>query len=199
MRLFVSLTALLLALPAAARGTDFASAAEGAQRLDGLEPFLTRYVGHCTDIYERRTCEANVAQFRKQVAGQTFTVRVSDAASLVRAERKGGGWVVLLTPFVDGGGLALTHGAPAKQDAAGRPLVNIVPIPAEVPDGMMDMEWQGPFRTGAIELELVFRPEKAWKLARRGEPGSYEGVAARFVAVRVLDARTGTPIAARVL
>jgi hypothetical protein len=64
---------------------------------------------------------------------------------------------------------------------------------------MMDMEWESPVRTGAIDLEIVFRPEKVWKLARRGEPGSYEGVAARFVAVRILDARTGSLIAAKVL
>jgi hypothetical protein len=193
------LPALLLALPMASYAGDFDATARSAQQLDGLEAFLTRFVGHCTDVYERRTCEANVAQFRKQSAGKAFTIRISDAAGLVRTERKGAGWVVLLTPFVDGGGLALTHGAPTRQDAAGRPLVNIVPIPAQVPDGMLDMEWQGPFRTGAIELELVFRPEKAWKLARRGEPGSYEGVAAKFLAIRILDARTGAAIAARVL
>ncbi len=36
---------------------------------------------------------------------------------------------------------------------------------------MLEMEFHGPFRTGAIELEVVFTPEKAWKLKRRGEPG----------------------------
>ena len=64
---------------------------------------------------------------------------------------------------------------------------------------MMDMEFQGPFRTGAIELEIVFRPEKSWKMPRRGERGLMEGVAARFMAIRVVDARTGTEIASRVL
>jgi hypothetical protein len=199
MRIGCLLALLLLALPAHARDVDFDSAARGAERIEGLEHFLATYVGHCTDIYERQRCEANVAQVRKAAAGRVFTVRVTDAAGLVRTERRGGGYVVLLTPFVDGGGIALTNGAPLKQDAAGRPVVNLVPIPGKVPDGMMDMEWESPFRTGAIELEIVFRPEKVWKLARRGAAGSYEGVAARFVAVRVLDARTGAPIAARVL
>ncbi len=199
MRLLASLVALLITVPAAARDVDFDAAASGAERLDGLEAFLSRYVGHCTDIYEKRRCEENVAQVRKQAAGKAFTVRVSDAAGLVRAERKGGGYVVLLTPFVDGGGLALTQGAPTRQDSAGRPVVNLVPIPAPLPDGMMELEFESPFRTGAIELEIVFRPEKVWKLARRGEAGSYEGVAARFLAVRILDARTGAAIAARVL
>lgn len=190
---------VLLALPSMVRAADFDAAARGAQQLEGLEAFLSRYVGKCTDVYEKKHCEANVAQFRKEAAGKAFTVRISDAAGLVRTERKGASWVVLLTPFVDGGGLALTQGAPMRQDAAGHPVVNLVPIPAEMPDGMMDMEWQTPFRTGAIELEVVFRPEKVWKLARRGESGSYEGVAARFLAVRILDARTGNAIASRVL
>lgn len=195
----IALLTLLLAVPAAARAGGFDAAAQGAERLDGLEAFLSRYVGHCTDIYEKKRCEANVAQARKEAAAKVFTVRVTDAAGLVRAQRKGGGYVVLLTPFVDGGGLALTQGAPVRQDAAGRPVVNLVPIPAPLPDGMMEMEFESPFRTGAIELEIVFRPGKVWKLARRGEAGSYEGVAARFLAVRVLDARTGNEIAARVL
>jgi hypothetical protein len=199
MRVASLLALLLLALPVAGREPDFEAAARGAERLDGLEAFLARYVGHCTDPYERQRCQANVAQIRKAAAGKSFTVRVTDAAGLVHPERKGGGYVVLLTPFVDGGGLALTNGAPTRQDAAGRPIVNLVPIPGTVPDGMMDMEWESPFRTGAIDLEIVFRPEKVWKLARRGEPGSYEGVAARFVAVRILDARTGSLIAAKVL
>jgi hypothetical protein len=61
------------------------------------------------------------------------------------------------------------------------------------------MEFQGPFRTGAIDLEIVFRPERTWKLKRKGEPGDLEGVAARFLAIRVVDARTGTEIASRSL
>jgi hypothetical protein len=186
-----------LSLPASA-ASDFASLATGAERLETLEPFLTRYVGHCTDIYERRTCEANVAASRRAVAGKTFTVRVPDAAPLVRPRLEGQKFVLLVTPFVDGGGLALSNGAPIRQDPQGNPLVGLIPIQGRLPPGTMDLEFQGPFRTGAIELEIVFRPERTWKLPRR-EGGSYEGVAARFLAIRVLDARTGTEIASKVL
>jgi hypothetical protein len=189
----------LLPSPAHARPADFDAVASAAQRIDALPPFLARLIGRCTDPYERRTCEENVAQVRRAVIGRTFTVRVPDAAGLVRHERRSGGFLLLLTPFVDGGGLALTHGAPRRQDAAGHPLIDLIPIPSAVPPGMMDMEFESPFRTGAIELEIVFRPERTWSLRRRGEPGSYEGVAARFLAVRVLDARTGNAIAAKVL
>ena len=190
---------LLVASPSALASERFDTIATSAERIDALEPFLSRYVGHCTDVYTRATCEANVAAARRAVSGKTFTVRVTDAATLVRAQLQGDGFVLLVTPFVDGGGLALTHGTPAKQDAEGNPLVNLIPIRGKLPPGMMDMEFQGPFRTGAIELEIVFRPERIWKLPRRGERGSMEGVAARFVAIRVVDARTGNEIASRVL
>lgn len=194
------LFALLLAsaaAPAAAR--DYAAVAGGAQKLESLEPFLARYVGRCTDALERRACEANVAAARRAVAGKHFTVRVTDAASLVRPRLEGGKFLLLVTPFVDGGGLALTHGAPTRQDASGHPLVALIPIRGTLPPGTLELEFQGPFRTGAIELEIVFQPEKTWKLPRKGERGSLEGVAARFLGIRVLDARTGIEIASRAL
>ena len=50
-----------------------------------------------------------------------------------------------------------------------------------------------------MELEIVFTPEKTWKLKRKGEPGDLEGVAAKFLGVRILDARTGKEIASRTL
>lgn len=191
--------ALAFGLVCPAGALDFAALAGRAEKLESLEPFLERYVGHCTDPYEKRTCEANVAAARRAVAGKTFSVRVPDAASLVRPRLEGEKFLLLVTPFVDGRGLALTHGAPARQDAQGHPLVALIPIHGTLPPGTLDLEFQGPFRTGAIELEIVFRPEKTWKLPRKGERGSIEGVAARFLGIRVLDARTGNEIASRVL
>ncbi len=195
-RLALPLAATLLALQA--RADSFDDLAAKAHRVDALEPFLARYVGRCTDVYERRTCEANVAASRRAVTGKTFTVRVSDAAPLVRPRLEGGKFVLLVTPFVDGGGLALSNGTPLRQDAHGNPLVGLIPINGRLPPGTMELEFEGPFRTGAIELEIVFRPERTWKLPRR-EGGSYEGVAARFLAIRVLDARNGNEIASKVL
>lgn len=191
---------LILALPGLVTADErFDALRRAAEPVDSLETFLSRYVGHCTDPFERRTCEANVASARRQVAGKTFAVRVTEAAGLVRAQLRGDGYLILLTPFVDGGGLALTHGAPARQDASGQPLIGFIPIQGKLPPGTMDMEFQGPFRTGAVELEIVFKPERAWKLPRKRESGFYEGVAARFLGVRLVDARTGNEIAARVL
>jgi hypothetical protein len=197
-RLALSLAAALQA--PLALGASFDDLAEKAQRVDALEPFLARYVGRCTDRYEKAACERNVAAARKAVAGKTFVVRVADAAALVQPSRLDGDrFTLLVTPFVDGGGYGLSHGAPARQDAAGRPVVGLVPIKGTLPPGTMEMEFQAPFRTGAVELEIVFTPEKAWRLKRKGEPGDLEGVAARFLGVKVLDARTGRAIASRVL
>jgi hypothetical protein len=189
---------LLVASPALAAGFD--DLAAKAQRVDALEPFLARYVGRCTDRYEAATCQRNVAAARKEVSGRILTVKVGDAAALVRPSLEGDRFTLLLTPFVDGGGgYALTHGAPTKQDSAGRPVVGLIPIKGKLPPGTMEMEFQGPFRTGAVELEIVFTPEKAWKMKRKGEPGDLEGVAAKFLGVRVLDARSGKEIASRTL
>lgn len=200
----VSLPALLSALALlggapAVMARDFAETANAAEKLESLEPFLSRYIGRCKDTFEKRTCEANVAAARRAVTGKTFVVRVADAAPLVKPRMEGGGFLILLTPFVDGGGLALTNGAPARQDAEGHPVVGLIPIRGKLAPGTLDLEFQAPFRTGAIDLEIVFRPEKAWKLPRKGERGNLEGVAARFLAVRVLDARTGSEIASRTL
>ena len=195
-RLLALSLAALLASPALAGSFD--DLAARAQRVDALEPFLARYIGRCTDVYERATCQKNVAAARKEVAGKIFAVRISDAATLVRPTLDGDRFTLLLTPFVDGGGYALTHGAPQRQDSAGHPVLALMPIKGRLPPGMMEMEFQGPFRTGAVELEIVFTPEKTWKLKRKGEPGDMEGVAARFLGVRVLDARSGKEIASRV-
>jgi hypothetical protein len=198
-RLLGSLSLLLLVIAVPARAGDFDALAGSAERIDALEPFLSRYVGRCTDVYERQTCEANVAAARRATANRTFTVRIPDAAPLIRPQLRGNGFVLLLTPFVDGGGLALTNGSPLRQDAEGHPLVGLIPIEGRLPPGVMEIEFESPFRTGAVELEIVFRPVKPWKLKRKNEAGLYEGVAARFLGVRVLDSRTGSLIATKVL
>ncbi|BDG06625.1 DUF6066 family protein [Anaeromyxobacter oryzae] len=200
MRVPLALLLAILALPRpAAAGGDFDALEAAAERVDALEPFLARYVGRCPDSIEKRVCLENVAAARRSVAGKTFVVRIPDATSLVKPQLRDGAFLLLFTPFVDGGGLALTHGAPTGQDRAGQPLIGLIPIKGTVPPGVMDLEFESPFRTGAVELEIVFRPERTWKLARKGEAGSYEGVAARFLGVRLIDARTGTPIVAKVL
>ncbi len=191
---------LALAVPLAGHADARFDALRGrAERLDSLNGFLERFVGTCKDPFERANCERNVAASRRAFAGKVLVARVSDgAAELVRAESRGDRYRIFMTPFIDGGGYALTNGAPTRQDGEGRPLIGYVVLQGELPPGIGDLDFQSPFRTGNVELEVVFRPEGTWKLKRKGS-GWYEGVKARFLGVRLVDPRTGNEIASRVL
>ena len=197
----ISALASLIALSALPGGATadgkFDAAAASAQRLDDLRTFLANYIGSCTDPIEKRECEARVAANRKAVGSRTFVVRVPEVASLFRTQAKGDRMLLLLTPFVDGGGYALTRGEPRRQDAEGNPMVDLVPIEVRLPPGTLEMDFLSPFRAGAIEIEVVFRAEKAWKLKRKADPTAFEGIGARFLSLRVLNARDGSEIASR--
>ncbi len=67
-----------------------------------------------------------------------------------------------------------------------------------LPEGMDEMALESALRTGRIELEVIFRPEGIWRLKRKGEPGFYEGVKARFLALRLVESRSGAEIASKV-
>ena len=180
-------------------GDPFDALSQRAERLDSLPAFLERYVGSCRDVYARPECERNVAAARRAFQGRTLLARVGDgAAELVRARTDGGHFRIELTPFIDGGGLALTHGAPLRQDERGRPVIGLVVLQGDLPPAIGDLEFQSPFRTGNVEMEVVFEVQGTWKMKRR-DGGFYEGVKARFLGLRLVDPRTGAEIASRVL
>ena len=195
------LAALLVAfsLPPAARGTDrFDALASGAQRLESLGPFLERYVGSCRDAFTRDDCERNVRAARRSLDGRVYAATLGErTVEIVKPERTRSGWRFVVTPFIDGGGLALTNGAP-QGDAQGRPRIGFLVLEGALPEGMDEMALESALRTGRLGLEVVFRPEGTWKLKRRGEGGFYEGVKARFLALRLVETRSGTELASRV-
>jgi len=192
--------ALLLAALAASpapTGDRFEPLRQKAEPLDSLPGFAERYVGVCKDPLQRAACEENVKAARKAAQGHLFATVVGErAGELLRVERRAAGFRFLLTPFVDAGGLGLTHGEP-KLDARGRPSIGYLILDSE--PGVDEATVEAALRTGRVELEILFRPEGVWKLRRRGEGGYYEGVRARFSAVRLVDGRTGTVIAVKVL
>src|SRR5512140_3734440 len=112
LRRCAALLALLLASPSHA--DDRFDAVRGhARRLDSLAPFLERYVGRCLDELSRAECEGNVRAARRSLDGQVFTASVGEQTlDIVRPQRTTHGYRFVITPFIDGGGLALTHGAP---------------------------------------------------------------------------------------
>jgi hypothetical protein len=196
----LALTTLLL-LPITTRADGRFDAVRGhAKRLDSLGPFLERYIGSCKDAFTRADCEQNVRQVRRGFDGHVYAASVAEQTlDLVRSERTRSGYRFVVTPFIDGGGLALTHGEPRRQDAAGHPLIQFIVLEGALPEGMDELALESALRTGRVELEVVFRPEGTWKLKRKGEPGFYEGVKARFLAIRLVDTRSGAEIASKVL
>ncbi|MFL5263543.1 MAG: DUF6066 family protein [Anaeromyxobacteraceae bacterium] len=195
------LAALLaaLSLSPAARATErFEALASGAQRLESLGPFLERYVGSCRDAFTRDDCERNVRASRRALDGRLYAATLGErTVEIVKPERTRSGWRFVVTPFIDGGGLALTNGAP-QGDAQGRPRIGFLVLEGALPEGMDEMALESALRTGRLGLEVLFRPEGTWKLKRRGEGGFYEGVKARFLALRIVETRSGTELASRV-
>lgn len=194
----LALAALLAPPSARASDAPFERVAAGAQRLESLGPFLERYVGSCRDAATRDDCERNVRSSRRALDGRLYAATIGERTmDVVRAERTRSGWRFVVTPFIDGGGLALTNGEP-RGDALGRPRIGYLVLEGALPEGMDELALEAALRTGRVELEVLFRPEGTWKMKRRGESGFYEGVKARFLALRLVETRSGQQIASRV-
>jgi len=186
----------LAALPPARAFADeaFEVLRRQAEPVESLATFVERFVGRCRDGFERAACEANVKAARKAAEGKLFVAVLAERArEIVQAERRGSGFRFLVTPFVDADGLALTHGEP-RLDARGRPAIGLLVVDAA--PGVPEETVEAALRTGRLEVEVIFRPEGAWKL-RRPDGGWYEGVRARFAALRLVDGRTGAEIAVK--
>ena len=127
-RLWLLVLALALVAPRLALAEAppaFAKLRDQAQPVESLAAFLSRYVGTCTDIEERATCLANARRARNELANKSYYVMLdSDACHMLKggafnpANRE---YTIEMTPFFEGGGLALTDGAPKSQDSQGRP------------------------------------------------------------------------------
>jgi hypothetical protein len=192
-----ALLALALAATPALADERFEALRQRAEPVESLSSFVERYVGVCKDPLQLAACQDNVKAARHSAQGKLFATVVSERArELLRVERRGSGFRFLITPFVDAGGIALTHGEP-KADSKGRPAIGYLIVDSH--PGVDEGTVEAALRTGRVELEILFRAEGAWKLRRRGEEGFYEGVKARFAAVRLVDGRTGTEIASKVL
>lgn len=198
-RRFLMFFLFSLASPALA-DERYAALKSRASQLESLGPFLERYIGSCKgEGYIRVDCEQNVRSVRRELTGRVFTASIAEQTlDIVRPERTRNGFRFLVTPFIDGGGLALTNGQPRRQDALGRPIIDFLILEGSLPSGMDEMALDRALRTGRLEMEVIFRPEGTWKMKRKGEPGFYEGVKARFLGVRITESRTGTEIASRV-
>jgi hypothetical protein len=194
----IALAALLGSTPLSPAYADFESLRGQATRLDSLGPFLERYVGSCKDDFNRADCEHNVREARRGLDRAIYATSIAERTlEIIRPERTRTGYRFVITPFIDGGGLALTNGVP-RQDGAGRPLIGFLVLEGPLPAGMDELALESAIRTGRVELEVIFRPQGTWKLKRMGEAGHYEGVKARFLGLRLVESRSGAAIASKV-
>lgn len=179
----------------------FATLRDRAQALEGLTAFLDKYVGACDDPFTRPDCEKNAARARKEMDGHLYYLILDDRAqSMVRPaafDIRQNQYRLDVTPYFESGGRALTDGAPKSQDDQGRPRMALVPLWAKLPVGETPMNLERLFKTGNVKVQLVFKPLGVWKLLRKDKKGHIEGVKAKFVAIRLTDARTGYEIAVR--
>jgi len=176
----------------------FAALRDSASPLDGsLSSFLDKYVGDCGDLFEGQSCKKNSQAFRAKVAGKKYYVIISEeSASMLQAgpyNPEKGEYTVLVTPFFPGGGYALTQGAPRKVDGAGNPVMPLIVLHGQLPDGWDPMSFKRLFRNRELRVQLVFTPTGVWSLPKKGG-GKLQGVKAKIQGLLVTYARTGDPV-----
>lgn len=192
----IALACLLVtaATAAAQDGDAFEKAKSGAAPTDGLSTFLRKFVGGCNDESGPQ-CKKAAEEYRRQNKGKRLYLSLDDATSVLAIGRRGeeGEVTFNVTPFFSGGELALTGGAPGRTDAAGNPVMPLLRVQGEAPDGDVD-RLARMLSAHQLKMEVVFSPEGTWSLARKSG-GPIQGVKARLLALRISLARTGETVA----
>jgi len=190
------LAGLLLLLPCLAVAEDrFDALRAQARPYDGgLGQFLEEYLGDCGD---NPNCRSHTKDFQAQSKGQRFyaLVREDEAAMLGFSDRPTGGgeYTVEVTPFFPGNEHALTNASPTKTDAKGNPILPVLMLPGQVPDGETVDSIARMFKNRGVRLELLFRPDQPWAVAKKGG-GKLIGLRAKLDAIRVTS-RSGALLA----
>jgi len=199
MRSIISLAILCLSFAASAEGSArFDKLRAGAQTLSALGPFLEKYVGECPDLASRAECKANAAAFRRESNGQRFYMLLGeDSATMLaagRSDSRKNEITLNITPFFPAGPYALTLGAPGRTDASGNPVMPLVYVRAQIPEGQTDASVARLVATRALRLQVVFSPQEVWTLSKKGG-GKILGVRAKIEAMRISIGRSGDELA----
>ena len=197
MRSLLSAVVLFPALVLADADARFVKLRDQAEAMGAISGFVDKYVGDCASkLMGGGECEKNAELFRQGATGKKFYMIITEETSTVLSMgevRPSGEFVLNLTPFFAAQGMAITHSAPTKTDAAGNPIMPFIRIDAKMPDGwnpaMMARQVQGQ----ALRLQIVFTPQGVWSLPKKGG-GTMKGVKAKFVAVLVSVGRTGDQV-----
>ena len=174
---------------------------ESAQPMPRLDSFLEAYVGTCERraAAARAECERAARGARERANGAAFRLEGDARAQLsVRGVDERRGVVHLrILPFWSERGLALSVGQPRRLDGQGNPLVRTFDLEVPLPDDEPAFIARRRFEMGRVRLEWVVRPRAPWSLSRPGED-DVRGVAARPVALRIVEPRTGKVVAEKI-
>jgi hypothetical protein len=190
---------LLALLPAIALGEGrFDELRQEAVSFDGsLGDLLELWLGDCGQASNTANCKNRSRDFQAQAKGKRFytLIREDEAGMLGMSTGKsrGGDFTVEVTPFFPGAEHALTNAVPKKTDAQGNPILAVLMIPGTLPGAETVDDMQRLFKNRGVRLELLFRPEEAWALAKKGG-GKLTGVKAKLDAIQVTS-RTGAVLA----
>ncbi|HEY1334218.1 MAG TPA: DUF6066 family protein [Myxococcaceae bacterium] len=194
-----SALSLLVLVPAVALGEGrFEELRKDVQPFDGgLGEFLELYLGDCGSASNTANCKNRSRDFQAQAKGKRFYTLVrEDEAGMVgmsTSTHGGGDFTIEVTPFFPGAEHALTNAVPKKTDAKGNPILPVLMIPGKLPgiETVEDMERL--FKNRGVRLELLFRPEQPWALAKKGG-GQLTGVKGKLDGIQVTS-RTGAVLA----
>jgi hypothetical protein len=169
-----------------------------AQPFDGsLGELLELYLGDCGQASNTANCKNRSREFQTQAKGKRFytLVREDEAGMLGMSTgtSRGGDFTIEVTPFFPGAEHALTNAVPKKTDAQGNPILAVLMIPGTLPGVETVEDMQRLFKNRGVRLELLFRPEEPWALAKKGG-GKLIGVKAKLDAIQVTS-RTGAVLA----
>ena len=195
----VRLVTLLALVPAVALAEGrFEELRKSAQQFDGgLGEFLELYLGDCGTASNTANCRNRSKEFQGQAKGKRFytLVREDEAGMLGMntGTRAGGDFTIEVTPFFPGSEHALTNAVPKKTDAKGNPILPVMMIPAKLPGVETVEDMERLFKNRGVRVELLFEPEQAWALPRKGST-TLTGVKAKLEAIQVTS-RTGAVLA----
>lgn len=197
MKLLTAVVVLIPALALADADQRFAKLRDQAEAMGSVSAFVDKYVGDCASkMMGGGECEKNAEIFRQGATGKKFYMIINEetATVLSMGEVKSNGQFVLnLTPFFAAAGMAITHGAPAKTDADGNPVMPFIRVDAVLPDNWNPAMMQRQVQGQALRLQIVFTPQGVWTLPKKGG-GQLKGVKAKFEAVLVSVGRTGDQV-----
>lgn len=178
-----------------------ASPFESAEPVPRLGSFLEAYVGDCPAVAaDARAACRRAAEATRARANETRYLLEGDARtqlSIRGVDEQRGVVSLRVLPFWSDGALGLSVGRPRRLDGEGNPLVRTFDLDVSLPADEPAFMGRRRFEMGRVRLEWVVRPQASWSLSRSGED-DVRGVAARPVALRIVEPRTGAVLAEKI-